>query len=206
MNGIDAILFDLGNVVVEVDFRRTFRRWADSSGVPLSLIHERWSEDDAYRAHETGSLGFDGYVEAMTERLGVTMSRGDWENGWNDVFVGPYPGVQKALAALSGRVPLYAFTNTNPTHEAEWRARYPHALVHFQDIFVSSRMGMRKPDQVAFEWVVEAMDTAPERILFLDDHPANVDGARRAGLTTVQTRGETEVLAALEAFGHRIPD
>ncbi len=40
----------------------------------------------------------------------------------------------------------------------------------------------------------------------MDHDFCNVDGARRAGLTTVQTRGETEVLAALEAFGHRIPD
>ena len=205
MSRIEAILFDLGNVVVEVDFRRTFRHWAERSGAPEAIFHERWSEDDAYRAHETGSLEFDDYVAAMTERLGITMSREAWESGWNDVFVGPYPGVQDALSALTDRLPLYAFTNTNPTHEAVWRARYPGALVHFEDIFVSSTIGLRKPDQAAFEWVVAAMDTAPERILFLDDNPANVAGARRAGLTTAQTCGESEVLAALESFRDRFP-
>ena len=53
---------------------------------------------------------------------------------------------------------------------------------------------------MAFEWVVAAMDTAPERILFLDDNPDNIAGADEAGLTTMQTCGESEVLAALEDF------
>jgi putative hydrolase of the HAD superfamily len=205
MSRIDAVLFDLGNVIVEVDFRRTFRRWADSAGVPAAHFHERWSEDDAYREHETGSMGFDDYVEVMSERLGVTMSLEDWQEGWNDVFVGPYPGVQRALTALSGTLPLYAFTNTNPTHEAAWRARFSDELVHFEEIFVSSTIGLRKPDESAFEWVAAAMQTSPERILFLDDNPENVAGAERAGLTTVRTHGESEVLAALEAFRERFP-
>ena len=54
MSRIAAILFDLGNVVVEVDFRRTFRHWAGSAGVDEQVFFERWSEDAAYRAHETG--------------------------------------------------------------------------------------------------------------------------------------------------------
>ena len=203
MSRIDAVLFDLGNVVLEVDFRRTFRRWASSTGAPESLFYERWSEDDAYRAHETGSIGFDDYVAALTDRLGVSMSADEWLSGWNDVFLGPYPGVQRALDNLSGRLPLYAFTNTNPTHEAAWRARYSHALVRFEEIFVSSSIGMRKPDRAAFEWVAAAMDTAPERILFLDDNPENIAGARRAGLTTAQVRGEAEVLSALDTYRDR---
>jgi putative hydrolase of the HAD superfamily len=131
------------------------------------------------------------------------MSREAWRSGWNDVFVGAYPGVQAALSELSVSLPLYAFTNTNPTHEAAWRARYPEELNHFEEIFVSSRMGLRKPDLAAFEQVIAAMGLAPERVLFLDDNPENVAGAESAGLTTVRTHGESEVLAALEAHQAR---
>ena len=203
MSRIEAILFDLGNVVLEVDFRRTFRHWADSAEVPESVFYERWSEDEAYRAHETGALDFDAYVAALTDRLGVSMSPDAWLAGWNAVFVEPYPGVQAALRELSAILPLYAFTNTNPTHEATWRARYGNDLGHCEDIFVSSSMGLRTPEPAAFEWVTAAMGLAPERILFLDDIPENVAGAEQAGLTTVRTHGESEVLAALEAFQSR---
>ena len=204
MSRIAAILFDLGNVVLELDFRRTFRHWADSAGVDEAIFYERFSEDGAYRAHEQGALDFDGYVAALTETLGVSMSHDQWHAGWNDVFVGPYPGVQAKLRELSGRLPLFAFTNTNPTHEAEWRARYSQALGHFEEIYVSSTIGLRKPDQQAFEWVATAMQLAPAEILFLDDNPENIAGAQRSGLTTARTLGEDEVLAALAEFDDRL--
>ncbi len=200
MTDIDAILFDLGNVVVEVDFRRTFRHWAVSADVEEAHFHAHWSEDDAYRAHEKGQMTFAEYADALSQRLGVSMSHEQWQSGWNDVFVGPYPGVQEALARLGGKLDLYAFTNTNPTHEAAWRARYMHALDHFQQIFVSSSMGMRKPDEAAFQYVAAAMGLRPERILFLDDNPANVEGAVRAGFRSALVNGEAEVLEALKHF------
>ena len=75
--------------------------------------------------------------------------------------------------------------------------------MRFEEIFVSSSIGMRKPDRAAFEWVAAAMDTAPERIMFLDDNPENIAGARRAGLTTAQVRGEAEVLSALDTYRDR---
>lgn len=198
MNEIEAILFDLGNVVLEVDFRRTFRHWALSAGVEETHFHEYWSEDDAYRAHEMGEMTFIEYTDALSQRLGVTMSHEQWHAGWNDVFVGPYPGVQKALAELGGTFDLYAFTNTNPTHEAAWRARYSHALSHFRQIFVSSSIGLRKPDEAAFQYVATAMGLRPEQILFLDDNPANVAGADRAGYRSLMVNGEAEVLQALQ--------
>ena len=151
-----------------------------------------------------GDLSFAEYTAALSESLGVQMSHTEWQAGWNEVFVGPYPGVQQKLTELTGRLPLYAFTNTNPTHETAWRARYDHALGHFEEIYVSSTIGMRKPDQEAFEFVANAMQLAPEEILFLDDNPENIRGAEASGLTTAQTRGEAEVLAALADYADRL--
>ena len=197
---IDALLFDLGNVVMEVDFRRTFKRWAEVTGHHEDHFHRHWSEDDAYRAHEIGALSFSEYADALSDRLGVTMSEEDWRAGWNDLFVGAYGGVQARLEALKGEIGLFAFTNTNATHETEWRARYGHEVRHFETIYVSSTIGMRKPDEAAFHWVAGDMQLEPERILFLDDNPANVAGAGRAGMQTALIGSEADVLAALENF------
>ncbi len=196
----EALLLDLGNVVLEVDFRRTFRVWAERSGAPLQAFYRHWQEDNAYRAHETGELSFEAYSETLSRRLGIVMSREDWLAGWNDLFVGPYPRVQQRLAKLNGRIPLFAFTNTNPTHEAEWRARYPGAIAHFQKIFVSSSMGLRKPDAAAFRYVAETLGLEPSRIFFLDDNRQNVEGAMAAGYRTAWIRSEDDVLQALAPF------
>ncbi len=197
---IDAILFDLGNVVMEIDFRRTFKRWAEASGHAEDHFHAHWSEDEAYRAHEVGALSFSDYAASLSDRLGVTMSETHWREGWNDLFVGAYEGVQARLEGLQGRIGLYAFTNTNATHEQEWRTRFDHEMRHFETIYVSSTIGMRKPDEAAFHWVAGDMQLDPARILFLDDNPANVAGAQRAGMQTALIRSEADVLDALKDF------
>ena len=197
---IQALLLDLGNVVVEVDFRRTFNHWAQSAGVDVNALYERWQLDEAYQAHETGDLDFEAYVDALGQRLGISMPLVDWHAGWNELFVAPYAQVQQRLQELSGTIPLYAFTNTNPTHEQAWRKRFPEALTHFEDIYVSSTIGLRKPEVAAYQWVSEAMGFDPQSILFLDDTRENIDGARASGLQVEWIQSEADVLRALDRF------
>ena len=153
-----------------------------------------------YQAHETGAITFQEYTDALAERLGISLSLDAWLSGWNELFVGPYPHVQQRLTTLRGRIPLYVFTNTNKTHEQEWRKRFGHALDHFEEIFVSSTIGMRKPDTSAYAWVAGAMSLKPEQILFVDDTAENVDGARAAGLEVEWVNNEADVLQALSRF------
>lgn len=200
---VEALLLDLGNVVMEIDFRRTLLHWADRAAVDADDLHRRWAEDEAYRAHERGELSFAAYTQALGRQLGITLPPDDWEAGWNEVFIGPYQRVQQSLTVLSGRLPLYGFTNTNPTHERAWRTRYADALTHFDDIFVSSTIGLRKPEQAAFRWVADAMEMPPERILFLDDSRENVEGAAAAGFQTVWIGSEADVVATLARFADR---
>jgi putative hydrolase of the HAD superfamily len=197
---IRALLLDLGNVVLEVDFRRTFRRWAESAGVDVAHFHANWSLDEAYEAHERGHIAFEEYIESLATSLEVRMPLSDWKAGWNDLFVGPFDEVQHRLEALEGSMPLYAFTNTNRTHEVAWRERFPEALTSFDEIFVSSTIGMRKPDREAYEWVAGAMDLAPQEILFLDDNLDNIHGAKATGLEVEWIRSPADVVDVLSRF------
>ena len=197
---IQALLLDLGNVVVEIDFRRTFQHWAQCAEVDVDLLYQRWQLDEAYQAHETGDLDFENYIDALAQRLGISMPLADWHAGWNDLFVGPFVQVQQRLRELAGTIPLYAFTNTNPTHEQVWRHRFPDALTHFEDIYVSSTIGLRKPEVAAYQWVSNAMGLDPQSILFLDDNQENIDGARASGLQAEWTQNEADVIRALDRF------
>lgn len=197
---IRALLLDLGNVVVEVDFRRTFDHWARHAGAEPADLHRSWGLDPAYEAHERGEIGFETYTEHLSNRLGIRLPLEVWREGWNEVFIGPYGPVQRRLEELTGQLPLYAFTNTNSTHEAAWRDRYADAIEPFDHVFVSSTIGMRKPEVDAYRWVADAMNVAPEEILFIDDTLENVEGARRAGLETRWIRSASDVVEALRPF------
>jgi putative hydrolase of the HAD superfamily len=62
-------------------------------------------------------------------------------------------------------------------------------------------MGVLKPDQEAFQYVLQATGISPERILFLDDNQLNVDGAISAGLQAYRTQGVVEARYQLEELG-----
>jgi putative hydrolase of the HAD superfamily len=78
-----------------------------------------------------------------------------------------------------------------------WSRRYARALEPFRTVFVSCEIGKRKPEPEAFQAVAAAIGVLPQRILFFDDSPVNVEGARAAGLRAVHVRGPGDVEESL---------
>ena len=193
-----ALLLDLGNVVLQIDFRRTFKYWAEQANVEASQLHERWELDAAYEQHEIGAIDFATYVQALGERLSISLPMHHWLQGWNALFVGPYPRVQERLPSVSQQIPLFAFTNTNPTHHAAWSERYPEAFRHFRNVYVSCDIGRRKPYVGAYRHVAADMGYLPSEIVFVDDSEENVAGALEAGMDARWVRSEADVVKVLE--------
>ena len=106
----------------------------------------------------------------------------------------------RACARSSTRWPLYAFTNSNPTHHAFCSVRFADVLQSFRKVFVSSELGQRKPERAAFEAIAAAVGVRLDRILFFDDTPANVEGARAVGMPAVLVRSPADVAEALAAL------
>jgi len=202
---IRALLFDLGGVVIEIDWRRVFRIWADHDRSDPAELERRFSFDKAYEQHETGELDAEGYFAALRQTLGLRLSGEEIVSGWNDIYVGLVPGMKDLLSAAAQRFPLYAFTNSNPTHQSAWTERFASELSVFCSVFVSSELGLRKPDPEAFRVVAGRTGFRVSEILFFDDVPANVDGARTAGMQAVLVKSSADVREALERLGVRAP-
>src|ERR1700685_2017478 len=117
---VRALLFDLGGVVIGFDFNGAFRLWASRAGCDPRLIAHRFSIDEAYKQHERGEIPASRYFAALRESLGVELSDEELTEGWNDVYLGLVPGISEVLAAAETRWPLFAFTNSNPTHKRVW--------------------------------------------------------------------------------------
>ncbi|MCH9669947.1 MAG: HAD family phosphatase [Gammaproteobacteria bacterium] len=196
-SSFDVALFDLGGVVLEIDFARTFDAWAASAGTSVMKIAERFSFDAPYEAHERGEIDASTYFASLRDALDLPLDDLDFEAGWNALFVRPIPGIGELLQAYARRGPVYAFSNTNAVHERHWRKHYRTCVEAFQRIYVSSTIGFRKPDLAAFQFVTRDIGVAPERALFFDDTQSNVDGARAAGLQAVHVRSIEDVRRCL---------
>lgn len=197
---IDALLFDLGNVVVEIDFERIWARWARDAGCDVARLKRAFSQDAVYKRYECGGMARAHFFDHVRTTLDLALSDDALLAGWNAIFVGEMPGIAPVLEAAKARFPLYLFSNTNPAHEEFWSAEYADVLAHFRKRFVSSTVGLRKPDRAAFDHVVREMGVPAQRVLFFDDLAENVAGARAAGLQAVQVSRTADVVAALKPY------
>lgn len=195
-----ALLFDLGGVIMGLDWDRCFAHWAACSGERAEALRARYSFDAAYERHERGEISEAEYYQALRESLGIDLDEAQWAAGWNAIFTDEIAPVVELVARVKARVPVYAFSNTNPAHHRVWSRRFAPALSHFREVFVSSSLGARKPDRESFHRVAARIGVAPEAILFFDDTPQNVQGALAAGLSAVLVRSPQDVADALSPW------
>jgi FMN phosphatase YigB (HAD superfamily) len=196
-----ALLFDLGRVVLDIDFSRTLQHWARHAGCEPAQLAQRFLRDELYRRHERGEVSDETFFAGLRSSLGIELSDLHFVEGWNAIFVGEVPGIRQLLFRAARRMPLYAFSNTNAPHVAYFSDQYPEVLSHFRKVFLSSTIGLRKPDAEAYDHVVQAIGVPAERIVFFDDLAENIDGARERGLKAVLVNSPDDVARALDALG-----
>ena len=197
----DALLFDLGRVVIDIDFGKVLARWADHAGCTAAELSKPFSQSETFRRHETGHASDAEFFEALRATLGIGISDEQLLEGWNTIFAGEMPGINALLARAAKRLPLYAFSNTNRPHVAHFSKPYADVLGHFRKVFLSCAIGLRKPDAEAYDHVVKAIGVKAERIVFFDDLAENIEGARRQGLIGVHVTSPNDVAEALAALG-----
>jgi putative hydrolase of the HAD superfamily len=197
----DALLFDLGRVVLDIDFGKVAACWAGHAGCEPAQLVGRLKPNDAWRRHERGEISDAEFFESLRGSLGIAISDDQFLEGWNAIFTGEMPGVAAMLARAGQRLPLYAFSNTNGAHVAHFSQAYAGVLGHFREIYLSSSIGLRKPEAEAYDHVVKAIGLPASRIVFFDDSADNIAGARTRGLTAVHVTSPDDVAKALAALG-----
>ncbi len=197
---VDVLLFDLGRVVLDINFDSVMAKWAGHAGCAPDDLATRFVVNDSFRDHETGRIDDAAFFAGLRQSLGVDLTDAQFLEGWNAIFAGEMPGIAPLLAGAAQRLPLYAFSNTNPAHVAHFSKTYAGVLGHFREIFLSSSIGLRKPDAEAYDHVVKAIGVPASRILFFDDSAANIEGARARGLRAVHVTSMDDVARALTAL------
>jgi FMN phosphatase YigB (HAD superfamily) len=204
VDAVDALLFDLGGVVLGIDFHRIFAAWARAAGRDPAEVAAAFAFDEAFHRHERGELDDAAWFAHVDRRLGLGLGPDAIAAGWAEIFTGPVPGMHALLERARRSRPTYLFSNTNPAHHRQFCVEYAAQLAPFERCFMSFELGARKPEARAFEAVARTIGVPPGRILFVDDTDANVAGARAAGLRAERVRSADDAHAALARHEVRI--
>ena len=198
---IEALLFDLGGVLIDIDFENALQAWSQWTPLTIAEMRHRFKMDEAYKHHERGEIEAAQYFNHLRHSLGLEASDAEIALGWNAIFLGEITETIDYVLAVKDKLPCYVLTNTNPSHQTYWMSAYPSVVDLFRHIFVSSEIGSRKPEHQVFE-VIEAT-TGIERsaMLFFNDSEENVLGAESFGMPAIHVKEHSDVKKALSEIG-----
>jgi HAD superfamily hydrolase (TIGR01549 family) len=196
-----ALLFDLGGVLLDVDFSRAIKAWAPYSSLSLDGLKQAFKIDPHYERHERGELDAGEYFDHLASTLRLSATRDEVEQGWNAIFGGEIARTRRLVESVRRSIPCYVFSNTNAAHQVYWSRQYPEVVAAFDRIFTSHEIGLRKPERAAYDHVCRAMGVPAASVMFFDDLPENVSAAREAGLQAVLVRSPDDVADCLRELG-----
>jgi HAD superfamily hydrolase (TIGR01509 family) len=195
--GLHAIVFDLGNVLIDVDFMRCVRYWAEAASTTPATILQRFRIDRHYEAFEKGLLAAKDYFRILRRQLDLDLAEAAMTAGWNAILGDELPGIRGVVDALAERYTLFVLTNTNPIHEKVWATRHRSLLRRFAAVFVSSTIRLRKPEPAVYRYVAAHSGFSARHLLLLDDTAENVAGARACGWQALQVADPAAILTGL---------
>ena len=192
---VEAVVFDVGRVIVEWDMRILFAKLIDDPDeldwFLANVVTEEWHfQHDAGRPLD----------EMVPERQAAFPQHAELIRAYRERFLETIPGRVSGTAELIARladagVPLFAITNFGAEFWERFAPTEP-VLGHFRDIVVSGDEKLAKPDPAIFGLAAERFGYPPQAMLFIDDNAANIEAARALGW---QTHHFTQGAAALEA-------
>lgn len=199
---IQAIIFDLGNVLVCYDPHKAARQFYKGCRIPIRKGWVRFFFSGVEKSYSCGEISSSEFYGHAKKLLKIPVDFETFRYYWNHIFW-ENGGMDELLARLKGKYRLYLLSNTNEMHFEYIKENYP-ILRHFDRMFPSHEMGCRKPDRAIYRKVLREIKTSPGACLFIDDQPAFLEGARKAGIHGIRFRSREHLIAELKKFGVQV--
>ena len=206
MNEIKNIIFDLGGVLMNIDFKRTFNAF--------EIIGFRGAEQ-AFQDPEINGLCMDFETgvycsiemrRKFREITGFKCSDIQFDKAWNALLIDFPPAHIGRVRQLAQKYKTFLLSNTNPIHAKHFNAELDQhfgieSMDHLLDkAWYSYNLGLRKPDERIFHKVLKMSRLNPEETLFIDDDETNARVAGSVGMHAIHITGELTLIGALADF------
>lgn len=178
---IDAVIFDIGNVLLTFDYFIAERALLAHTGRDIAP-----SVEDLHphrMDHESGRSTREEFIRIVREAFAHDGPEDHFMEMWTRIFEVNTPMVEWARS-LHGTTPLYLLSNIGCIHHDHIFEEYDFFADLFQDGIYSYKAGVMKPERRIFELARTQFGIDPYRTLYIDDLEENVRGAETVGFIT----------------------
>ncbi|MEP0985575.1 HAD family phosphatase [Ekhidna sp.] len=207
LQGVDAIIFDFGNVLIDLDYPRVIRRFSEVAKKNTDEIEEMVVTSPVLQQFERGMIDPAEFRAEINKLLGTNMGERQFESIWNSMLKSITKERMDKVLKIGEKYRTYILSNTNIIHEIAYEEMIMEetgkaSLRDFVDeVFYSHEIGLRKPNLNCYEYVIDEIDNYPSRMLFLDDRLDNVEAAQIAGMKAVQVLDPDKQLNQIFGLG-----
>ena len=184
---IRNIVFDLGGVLVDLDFKGAINGLQQAGFANVKEQLQAFDRDGIFQKFELGEMTAEEFRTAIRENSTVELTDEEVDNLWNAMLLEIPREKLELILALRGKYMVYLLSNTNSIHwdyvcKNAFNYRGFRVNDYFEETFLSYEMHLAKPDKAIFEKVLEEANLLPEETLFIDDSEANCKAAEEVGI------------------------
>ncbi|MEA2104487.1 MAG: HAD family phosphatase [Candidatus Cloacimonadota bacterium] len=198
-NKFEAIIFDLGQVVIDV--QPSIEYWSEIMGVNATEFGENFLLSGTYHAFEKGLISPAKFRDDIRNFYKIKFSAKEFDRGWNEILIKLVDGIDELITNLKDQYRLVVLSNTNEIHIPVFEKRFRTTMEKFEKKFYSCRIQARKPEQKAFTIVLDYLQIESEKILFLDDKPENIEQAGKSGIRGIVVENFKQMKEELVKLG-----
>jgi len=197
---VEAVVFDLGGVLMDFDFDRANLAAARVSGLSADEVRRRLFSSPDFLAFERGHLTPQDFHTKLQNLLGIQMPYALFCDAWNGIFKGEIEPTVTLLRGLRSRVKVGVLSNTNVIHFEYLRVRMG-LLTELDHVYASHEIGSRKPNAECFHHVLGRMGVSAKRTVFVDDLLENIEAAQVLGMRGIHAVNSHAVQNGLRELG-----
>lgn len=190
MKGIKNIIFDLGGVLLDIDYNKTISAFKKLGIENFDEMFSQVCADTLFEQLETGQINERDFYATIKSFIPGKVTNEIIDTAWNAMIISFRKEKLDLLENLGASYKLFLLSNTNTIHLKYFRQIFtrdtgkPSLDRYFIRTWYSHLIGLRKPYKAIYEFVLQDADLIAQETLFIDDTAANIDAALQLGLQT----------------------
>ena len=185
---IKNIIFDLGGVIIDIDYRRTAEAFRQLGAFNFDVVYTQSKQDHLFDDYDIGKINSNSFRQTLQKKLGIEVKNEVFDSAWNAMLLDLPKKRLDFIKSLRGQYKVFLFSNTNDIHFKEVfnickrQNGFNTFDGYFDKEYYSNIFGKRKPNPDAFISILNENKIEAEETIFFDDSLQHVLGARQAGL------------------------
>ena len=188
MKNVKAIIFDLGAVILNINYQNTIDEFKKLGVKNPNSFYSKKTQTHLFNQIETGKISQKEFLLQLQKETSDASIQ-QVKNAWNAMLLDLPEERIKLLKSLNQNYAIFLLSNTNALHICEFKRKlgnkeYAEFYNLFDKVYYSHKIGFRKPQAEAFTIILNQNKLAAHEVLFIDDSPQHIEGAKKLGIKT----------------------